>query len=107
MVQFMDEIAAIRAKFITEEFEFSQHAVDQSIRRRISVVEVREAIASGTVIEDYPSDKYGASCLILGLTSAARPLHVHCSYALRPLVKVITMYEPDPARWVDFRLRRT
>jgi hypothetical protein len=35
---------------------------------RISVQEIREAIAVGEVIEDYPNDKYGPSCLILGFT---------------------------------------
>jgi hypothetical protein len=31
------------------------------------------------VIEDYPEDKYGPSCLILGFTVYGRPLHVQCS----------------------------
>ena len=25
----------------------------------------------------------------------------------RPLVKIITLYEPDPKLWIDFRVRRT
>lgn len=57
-------------KFADEEFEFSKHAVDQSILRRIRVHEIREAIANGQVIEDYPEDKYGPSCLVCGLTEA-------------------------------------
>lgn len=102
----MTLIEEIRKKFARGEFEFSQHAVDQTILRRIRVQEIREAIASGEVIEDHPSDKYGPSCLILGFTSAGRPLHIHCSYPSRPLVKVITVYEPDEERWIDFRVRR-
>ncbi len=96
----------IRRKIDANEFEFSRHAVDQTITRRISVREVREVFASGEVIEDYPDDKYGPSCLIYGTTAAARPLHIQCSYPSRPLIKVITIYEPDPARWVEFRIRR-
>ena len=69
-------IEQIREKVAADQFEFSQHAVDQSILRRISVQELREAIASGEVIEDYPDDKYGPSCLIFGCTAATRPLHV-------------------------------
>lgn len=99
-------IPEIREKVARDQFEFSQHAVDQSILRRISVPEVREAIASGEVIEDYPDDKYGPSCLVLGFTAAGRPLHVQCSYPSRPLVKIITLYEPDPELWIDFRERR-
>ena len=44
---------------------------------------------------------------ILGFTQGGRPLHVQCSYPSRPLVKIITLYEPDPAQWIDFRVRRT
>ena len=96
----------IRAKISRDEFEFSEHAVTESILRGISVQEVREAIASGEVIEDYPHDKYGPSCLILGWTLGHRPLHIHCSYPSRPLVKIITLYEPDPRLWLDLRTRR-
>ena len=94
-------------KIARGQFEFSQHAVDQSIVRHISVQELREAIAVGEVIEDYPTDKYGPSCIVCGVTLARRPLHIQCSYPSRPLVKIITLYEPDPQRWVDFKVRRT
>jgi hypothetical protein len=99
-------VTELRAKISRGQFEFSQHAVDQSIIRLVSVREVREAFENGQVIEDYPGDKYGPSCLILGFTRAGRPLHIHCSYSSRPLVKIITLYEPDLDRWVDFRIRR-
>lgn len=82
----------LKAKFSTGQFEFAQHALDQ--------------LREGEVIEDYPQDKYGPSCLVLGWTGAGRPLHVQCSYPSRPLVKVITLYEPDPNVWVNFRERR-
>jgi len=88
-------------------YEFSKHAVDQSIIRAISVVEVEEAITgSSEVVEDYPKDKYGPSCLILGFTKTGRPLHIQCSYPSRALIKIITLYEPDPDLWVDFRIRK-
>jgi hypothetical protein len=58
----------IREKIACGQFEFSQYAVDQSIVRHISVQELREAIVAGEVIEDYPDDKYGPSCLVFGVT---------------------------------------
>lgn len=97
---------AIQAKVAAGDFEFSRHAVDQALLRRISAQEVREAVAAGQVIEDYPDDKYGPSCLLLGHTQGARPLHVQCSHPARPLVKVITVYQPDPAQWSDLRERK-
>ena len=96
----------IRAKVLRGQFEYSQHAVDQSIRRRIDVRELREAMSAPELVEDYPSAKYGPSCLLLGFTNAGRPLHIHCSHASRELVKIITLYEPSPVNWRDFKLRR-
>ncbi|WP_373547857.1 DUF4258 domain-containing protein [Chamaesiphon sp.] len=94
-------IEEIRQKIADEQFEFSKHAVDQSIIRKIVLREVRESIANGQIIEDYPDDKYGASCLISGLTQDKRPIHIHCSYPSRPLIKIITLYEPSLQRWND------
>ena len=99
-------IEQIRAKIKAGRFEFSKHAVDNSILRRISVQEVREAFANGAIIEDYPDDKYGPSCLVLGFTQGGRPLHIQCSHPSRPLVKIITLYEPSADEWTDFGVRR-
>jgi hypothetical protein len=99
-------IEGIREKVAAGQFEFSKHAVDQSIVRRVTAQEIREAVAAGEVIEDYPDDKYGPSCLLFGYTLAGRPLHIQCSYPSRPLVKIVTLYEPDASLWVDFKVRR-
>jgi hypothetical protein len=40
------------------------------------------------------------------MTARHRPLHINCSYPTREPIKVITVYEPDPSLWIDFRLRR-
>lgn len=58
------------------------------------------------MIEEYPEDKYWPSYLIYGRTASGRPLHVQCSHPMRPLVKIITLYEPDQSRWIDFKKRR-
>ncbi|MFQ5822098.1 MAG: DUF4258 domain-containing protein [Candidatus Heimdallarchaeota archaeon] len=103
----MSLIEDIRKKISTDEFEFSKHAVDQSIIRRITVQEVREAILRDSeLIEDYPDNKYGPSCLILGFTEGNRPLHIQCSYPSRPIIKIITLYEPNPANWIDLKKRK-
>jgi hypothetical protein len=80
----MELIEGIRAKFARDEFEFSKHATDQSLLREISVQEIREAVNVGEIIEDYPDDKYGPSCLILGFTQANRPVHVQCGFQCAP-----------------------
>jgi len=100
-------LQAIRDKVRRRRYEFSRHAVDQSILRDIRVAEVEEALRDRSeVIEDYPDDKRGPTCLILGFTNAGRPLHIQVSYADRPLLKIITLYEPDSNHWIDLRRRK-
>lgn len=103
MLRVIDEI---RVKAAAGLWEFAKHATDQSILRRISIQELRETIDGGEIIEDYPNDKYGPSCLIFDLTASNRPLHIQCSYPSRPLLKVITLYEPDAESWIEFRVRK-
>ena len=103
----MTMLADIRVKILSRQFEFSKHAVDQSIIRDIAVAGVEQAISSRCeVIEDYPDDKYGPSCLILGFTDAGRPLHIQCSYPSRQLIKIITLYQPAVELWIDYKIRR-
>jgi hypothetical protein len=95
-------------KICRGEYEFTKHATDQSIIRSISVRELEEAFQNGPqVIEDYPQDKYGPSCLVLGFTHPGRPLHAQVSYPNRLLLKIITLYEPNPTLWIDFRIRQS
>lgn len=99
-------IDQIRAKIQADQFEISQHAVDNSILRHVTLQEVREAFAQGEIIEDYPDDKYGPSCLVLGFTRNGRPLHIQCSHPSRPVLKIITLYQPDPDKWIEFKRRK-
>lgn len=102
----MDILGAIQEKFADEQFELSRHALDRTILRLISVQEIREAVRQAELLEDYPNDKYGPSCLLFGFTNRGRALHLQCSYPSRPLIKIITVYEPDAAEWIDFRVRK-
>jgi hypothetical protein len=33
-------------------------------------------------------------------------LHIQCSYPGRPLIKIVTVYEPDDNFWIDYRVRK-
>lgn len=99
-------IDEIRRRFRELQYEYSLHAVDQSILKRITRREIEEAVACGDIIEEYPTDKYGPSCLVFGTTRLGRPIHVQCTQPVRPKVKIITVYEPDPDEWNEFRRRR-
>lgn len=54
----------------------------------------------------YPDDKYAPSSLLLGFTITGRPLHIQASHVDSDLLKIMTIYEPDPAEWDDFARRR-
>lgn len=73
-------IDTIKAHIRADDFTFTDHALRQMLKCAISDGEVVEAILNDDIIENYPKDKYGPSCLIYGLTSRGRVLHVQCSY---------------------------
>jgi len=87
---------------------FLPHAIAQMSRpdRMITESEVRAVISEGEIIEDYPEDARGHSCLMLGHGQGQRPIHVVCSPKDEYLA-VITAYLPDPSEWSGgFRERR-
>ncbi len=87
---------------------FLPHAVRQMSRpsRMISPTEIERVIFAGELVEDYPEDSRGHSCLILGLGDGGRPLHVVCSPKVDYLA-IITAYVPQPEHWSsDFRERK-
>jgi hypothetical protein len=68
--------------------------------------EVRRVITEGEVIEDYPKDARGHSCLLLGFGDRERPIHVLCAPS-EDYLAIITAYLPDAHEWSsDFRKRR-
>jgi hypothetical protein len=99
-------LSAIRRQLAAGEFDFSRHAFRRVVERNISEQEIRAAGALAEVIEDYPQDKYSPSALLLGFTTAGRPLHFQVSFAESDLTKIITIYEPDPKEWIENRKRR-
>ena len=102
----MRTLEQIRRQLAAGEFEFSRHALRRVVERNISAAEIQEAGVAAEVIEDYPDDKYSPSALLLGFAAGGRPLHLHVSYAETEKTKIITLYEPDPSAWQDFRTRR-
>ncbi|HEB98169.1 MAG TPA: DUF4258 domain-containing protein [Thiotrichales bacterium] len=88
---------------------FLPHAVHQMMRpdRLISAEEVRKVVFEGEIIEDYPEDPRGHSCLLLGHGEGHRPIHVVCAPKDEYLA-IITAYIPDPEQWAEgFRARRS
>ena len=67
--------------------------------------EVRCVINEGEVIEEYPKDARGHSCLLLGFGNRERPIHV-VRAPREDYLAIITAYLPDAHEWSsDFRKR--
>ena len=95
----------IKSQVEQENYRFSLHGFERCVERDIAPKDVKSAILSGKIIEDYPEDKYRPSCLIFGRSLEGKILHVHCS--IEP-VWIITAYEPTlkPEEWdADFKRR--
>ncbi len=99
-------IEDLRYRLSRGHFEFSRHALKRAVERNISDLEIREAGIRLEIIEDYPDDKYSPSCLGLGFSNNDRPIHLQVCYSDPETLKIITLYEPDPVEWLDFKMRR-
>lgn len=87
---------------------FLPHAIHQILRpdRMIKRQEISQTIFDGELIEDYPDDVRGHSCLILGRGDENRAIHVVCS-PKEDYLAIITAYLPDPGEWSsDFKKRK-
>jgi uncharacterized protein DUF4258 len=87
---------------------FLSHAIRQMSRpdRMITASEVRRVIMQGEIIENYPSDSRGHSCLLWGRGDFGRNVHVVCS-PKSDYLAVITAYLPDETEWEpNFKARR-
>ena len=84
------------------------HAVRQMSHqdRMIAPSAVEDVVFRGELIEDYPEDARGHSCLLLGFeVESDLPIHVVCSPKDEYLA-IITAYRPDAEQWTqDFRRR--
>jgi Domain of unknown function (DUF4258) len=99
--------AAVR-KAAREKLLFLHHAVTQMSRpdRMLTVEEVRSVLVHGEIIEDYPEDARGHSCLMLGTGDSGRAVHVVCAPKADYLA-IITAYLPEEREWSkDFKTRR-
>lgn len=87
---------------------YTSHAVKQmnSEKRMITTNEVQDIVDNGAIIEYYPEDKRGASCLIAGKVKN-RYIHVVCT-PKDDYLAIITAYIPDPEKWDEtFKKRKS
>ncbi|MDY6830612.1 MAG: DUF4258 domain-containing protein [Thermodesulfobacteriota bacterium] len=102
----MADILTSIKKSAAKNILFLPHAVRQmtNSERMISTKDIRNVINKGEVIEDYPQDPRGHSCLLC--YSGDRPIHVVCS-PKEDYLAVITAYIPRDSEWKNnYKVRK-
>ncbi len=85
------------------EYDLSVHAHNERQEDHITVEEIEKVILKGDIIERYPNDPRGGSCLIAGI-AFTKPLHVVCGKRGKRLL-IVTIYRPKQPVWIDYKTR--
>jgi len=102
-MSFIDEI---KKKIREGKYFMSQHAVVESAKDMVDDEDIKAAILAGELIEDYPDDKRGHSCLICGIMRDGKYLHIVTGMAKENVV-IITTYLPSSDKWeTPFKRRK-
>jgi len=87
-----------------DNFIVSNHARTRMFERNVSTEEIKNIIEKGEIIEQYPDDFPCPSVLILG-TVNDNYFHIVVAQCYDH-VRIITVYEPDETKWIEFRKRK-
>ena len=101
----MIELGLISSAIQAGHIRITDHADEEAQVDGVSIEQALNGIVGGEIIEQYPDDKPFPSCLVY--SECAGPLHSVWAYNEANLWAVlITVYRPDPKRWINWRLRR-
>ena len=98
-----DIIGAIEAG----RWRYTRHGRLEAKADGLTEDEINFAVIHGEIIENYPDDKPLPSCLIYGRSPGGGPIHSVWGYNQEEQqAAMITVYRPDPNRWVNWIERR-
>jgi len=85
----------------------TDHADEEAQADRLKYDEVYYSVLHGEIIEEYPTDRPYPSCLVYGETFGNEPVHSVWAYNdSTGWAVLVTVYRPDPKRWIDFKIRK-
>jgi hypothetical protein len=103
------DIGRIRRLVTEGRYGYSRHAERERELDMIYTWELEDALRNGEIIENYPDDPRGASCLVLGFCGP-KPIHAVCTIKTEPEeLFLVTVYDPSkrPDKWTDnYRKKR-
>jgi Domain of unknown function (DUF4258) len=102
------EIEVLREAIAAGRVVVSRHGAREAADDDLVLGEIYDAVVtSGEILEAYPNAYPTPSCLVLGFNTIDDPIHSVWSYdQVRQVAKLITVYRPDPDRWINWRIRR-
>ena len=84
----------------------TDHADEEACDDGLTYEGIYSSVVQGEVIEDYADDKPYPSCLIFGRNFSGEPIHSVWAYnPENQWAVLITVYRPDPDRWIDWKVR--
>jgi hypothetical protein len=102
------DIKEIRQLIEQGRYEFSIHAQQERLEDDLDVIEIEDALVRGEILEDYPNDPRGESCLVLGY-AGTKSIHVVTGWARKDekerVLRIVTVYIPKVPKWTDPRTR--
>ena len=102
----MIDIAQLQSYFARDRVFVTAHAADWFRQRGIRAKDIRHAVTTGEIIEQYPDDYPYPSCLILGKNEQLQPIHVVMSDE-GTASRIITAYFPSSDKWEnDMKTRK-
>ena len=99
------KIDEIKQLIRQDDYLYSLHADIERKADNLTLMQVEEALLNGEILETYLNTGRGESCLIVGF-SADLPIHVVCGWRGEKIV-LVTVYVPQPPKFVDPRTRGT
>jgi len=95
----MIDISDLQELVSTGQILWTEHLALRLRERGLKRIDALACIQNGEIIEQYSDDAPFPSCLILGISTSGKPIHVVC--ALNPGVTccMITAYHPSPEKW--------
>ena len=98
-------IEFIKNEVESGDYEISLHADEERIADDLTIEQIESALSKCELLEDYPNDPRGHSCLVLGFTDNDQPVHVVCGKTQQEKLVLITVYIPTEPKWSDPRTR--
>jgi len=88
----------IHERVETSQYLLSLHADEERRNDGLEMADLETVLTGGMILEGYPGDPRGPSCLVYG-TSRGIPVHVVCGRSRSDWLVIITVYKPEPPKW--------